>query len=75
MMGTAGVWEYKTIRLRQAEPQESWDQQSDGWSQQLTALGLEGWEIIQVELPYWVILRRSAQRRPEAARVRGPGAA
>jgi hypothetical protein len=39
------TWEYKTVWLPKGEPSESWEDQAQRWSKQLTELGAEGWEI------------------------------
>jgi hypothetical protein len=54
------AWEYKTVWLPRAEPDESWDDQGKRWSEQLTALGAEGWEIAYF-LPPWVALKRRVE--------------
>lgn len=45
------TWEYKTIRLARENTSQTWAEEADSYSQQLSQAAEGGWEITHIEIP------------------------
>jgi Domain of unknown function (DUF4177) len=61
------TYEYKTIRLTRDDEAMTWAEEGESYSQQLTQVAAEGWELVSVDPWPWMVFRRTGLEQESEA--------